>query len=546
MKLIAAVFADFESTALGLPSALETELCGRTILEHTLRRLAQVEGLEDRILVVPAAQRERATAALVACGMQKVVRLLPIEHSFRQRWALVGAGRWWGLSAWRGGVLGLTWFDEYIEPLIVAQIMQTQQAEAVLCLSAHMPALDVSITSDMLAYQRDNAEMAHMNFSMAPPGFAGVILRSRIVAELCDEKALVGVTCAYRPDAPQGDPINRPICFQISAEISRTPLRATGETQASRELLAKTFEEHSEDASAADFCKVAREIAPYDAKHLPTELTLELTTEHPLPQSTLRPPPESITPHSLTDSAKLDTLISSLSGSDDRRLVLGGVGDPLSAPLLADAIQRFRPHVAALALETPLLDLGDEAVELLFTAPVDVLQVQLDANSAATYQKVHGADRFAEVIQNIQRLVGERQNRHSPVPLIVPRLTRCADTLDELEAFFDHWLRQTGWAVIDGYRTWNRARPADSLFPMVPPQREPCRRLAERLVLKAGGQAWACGELTDAGIALGDWTVESLEQLWLSDRRRALLTAHAEQRWEDFPGCNHCDQWHRP
>jgi hypothetical protein len=546
VKLIAAVFADFESTALGLPSAVEIELCGRTLLGHALRRLEQVRGLDGRLLVVPAEQQDRASAALAACGMQASIRLLPIEQSFRHRWALVGAGRWWGLSAWRGGVLGLTWFDEYVEPLIVAQIMQSQQAEGVLCLSAHMPALDVSITSNMLAYQRDNTEMAHMTFCMAPPGFAGVILRSRIVAELCEEKALVGVTCAYRPDAPQGDPINRPICFQIDADISRTPLRVTGETQASRELLIQTFNQYGEDASAAEFCKVARATAPYDARQLPAEITLELTTEHPLPQSTLRPPPESITPHSLTDSAKLDTLISSLSGSDDRRLVLGGVGDPLSAPLLADAIQRFRPHVAALALETPLLDLGDVAVELLFTAPVDVLLVQLDANSAATYQNVHGTDRFAVVVENIQRLVTERQNRRSPVPLIVPRLTRCAATLDELEAFFDHWLRQTGWAVIDGYRTWNRARPADSLFPMVPAQRESCRRLAERLVLKADGQAWACDELAGAGIGLGDWTTDSLSQIWLSDRRGALLTAHAKRQWEEFPACNFCDQWHRP
>lgn len=546
MKTIAAVFADFERTALGVPSALNTRLGERTILGHTLHRLLRVESLDERLLVVPADQKDLAEKALAEAGCGDRIRLLPLEQSFARRWPLVGAGRWWGLNAWRGGVLGLTWFDEFIEPMVVAQIMQAEQAECVLCLSAHMPAMDVDIARGMLAYQLENLDTAHMTFTMAPPGVAGVILRTRIVAELCEEQALMGVTCAYRPAAPQGDPINRPICFQIDPNISRTPVRLTGETTASRALLSAVMTEKGANASADAFCDHARNLGAYDAQTLPTELTLELTTEHPLPNSLLRPPSDAIEPHTLKDAAQLDTLIESLSGTDDRRLVLAGVGDPLQGPLLAEAVTRLRPVVAALAVETPLIELTDERLALLFETPIDVLQVQLDAHSAATYEKVHGADHFARVIANIQRLVAERKSRSSPVPLIVPRLTRCAVTLDDLEPFFDHWLGQTGWAAIEGYRTWSGARPQDSLFPTVPPQRGPCRRLAERVVLKASGQAWACDEMAADGLVLGDWSEQPLAELWAGAARMSLLNAHADNDLAAYAACKTCDQWHRP
>lgn len=546
MKLIAAVFADFERTALGLPSRLDLKLGDRTVLQHTLRRLLRVEGLNDRLLVISADQKSSAEKALQASGYSEQIQLVALEGSFARRWPLVGAGRWWGLNAWRGGVLGLTWFDEFVEPLAVAQLMQLHQAEGVLCLSAHMPALDFEITSGMVKYQRENLDTAHMTFTMAPPGVAGVILRTHIVSELCEEQALVGVTCSYRPSAPQGDPINRPICYQINPVVSRTPVRLTAETSSSRELLAQVIAEQGEDASAEQFCARARELEAYESQTLPTEITLELTTEHPLPNSTLRPPVEATESHGLREVNQLDALVESLGGTDDRRLVLGGVGDPLQADLFSESVRRLRPVAASLAVETPLIELNEAYLELLFETPIDVLQVQLDAHSAATYQKVHGEDHFSAVVSNLQRLVSERQKRKSPVPLIVPRLTRCAATLAELEVFFDHWISQTGWATIEGYQTWGGLRSLDALFPTVPPQRAACRRLSQRLVLKADGSAWACDALARNGHRLGDWTAEPLGRIWSGDARAELINSHKQGDLSGFAACAGCDQWHRP
>lgn len=547
MKIVAAVFADFEQNFLGGPSHLRTPLGTRPALQHALTRLMQVTGLDGRCLFVRPRDRDAAEETLRGLGLQDRIDLLALDDGARPRRGLVRSARKWNLASWRGGPLGLSWFDEYIEPLCVARVLDHYGCEGVLCLDGHQAALDAPIASAMLAYQREHEDEARLVFTQAPPGLAGILLRRQATRELLEQQIPAGILLAYRPETPNADPITRPPCLHVPPEISRTTGRFLADTRRARELLAEAFTQLGEEADAAALCEWSRRDRRALAGPLPVEIELELTTDDPLPETTLRPRGRRVPRRRLENLDALDRLAREFAAYDDRLLFLAGHGDPLLHPRFPDICRRIRAAgVCGLGVATPLVELSDAALETLFERQVDVLEVQLDAHSAATYGQVHGADYFERVLSHIQRIEQLRRDRVSPQPLIVCSLIRCAATLGEMEAFFDYWIRATGSAVIHGYNTYGERLPPDSLLSLQPPIREACRRLDSRLVFLADGRVPFCNQDVGNETVLGNWFSESVTDIWNGSLFSVLRNAHDRLALTGLSLCQRCTEWFRP
>lgn len=544
MKIVAAVFADFQDTFLGRPSQLSTRLGSRSVLEHTLDRAARVTGLDGRCLFVRPRDREAARAALDESGHAPAFELLSLDDGLRRRRALLRCARKWNLHAWRGSLLGSTWFDEYVEAGPVARVLKHYECDAVLCLDGHQPALDARLASGMVAQMRERADQAGLIFSQAPPGLAGLVLTRDAVSQLLAQDIPVGLLLSYRPEMPRGDPITQPSCFQVDPEVARTTARFAADTRLSAELLDQAFATLGEQVESGPLCAFIRERQQAHVRKLPAEVEVELTTATPLPESTLRPP--GVPPRELYNIADLSRLGDQLAAYDDQLVVLGGHGDPLSHPRFAEACERLRAGVLGLAVRTPLVNLSDDCLEALFAHKVDILQVLLDANSADTYRRVHRLDCFEKVIANIERIERLRRERVSAEPIVICSLTRCAATLPEMEEFYDHWIKRTGWAVIEGYNDYCGALPEDSLLRADPPVREPCRRLSHSFVLLADGAATLCHQDYRGQLAIGDWRTKPLTELWASAEIANARQAHARGELDSYPACQRCREWFRP
>jgi hypothetical protein len=218
-----------------------------------------------------------------------------------------------------------------------------------------------------------------------------------------------------------------------------------------------------------------------------------LTTEDPLPQTTLRPRGERVPQRRVADLATLEPIAAEAAEFDDALVVLGGHGDPLLHPQFPEIAAGLRAAgVCGLTVSSPLVELSDRVFESLFEQRIDILEVRLDAATAETYRQVHQRDGFDAVMANIEHVEAERRRRLSPQPIVVPSLTRCAATLPEMERFFDDWIRRTGWAVIRGYNAYAGRLPQDELLPTEPLVRRPCARLDTRLMLLADGNVARC------------------------------------------------------
>lgn len=547
MKVVGAIFADFVEAAPGGPAQLQTPIAGRTILARTLARFVQIDGLAARCMIVRERDRAAAVRAVAESGVDGRVDVLPLDSGARPRRVLLRTARKWQLDAWRGHILGATWFDEFVEARIVASVLKHCGADAVFCFDGHQPLLDPRLARSMLVHLEEHQPLARHVFTQAPPGLAGVVLGADVIQNLIDLNIPYGLLLSFRPELAQWDPITHPSCFHVSPNVGQIAARLTGDTRRSRELLELALRELGDDVDAEALGTWLRRRGHDRAGPLPVEVELELTTSDPLPTTTLRPRGDRVPSRQLDDLAPLARRADELAGYDDRLVFLAGHGDPLQHPRIAEVCRLLRSAgVFGIGLATPLVDLGDESLAALFANAVDLVEVQLDADSAAGYQRVHGRDAYAQVLANIERIERRRREQGLPQPIVVCSLTRHSSTIDEMEGFFDRWTERLGSAVIRGYNEYCGVLPPDGLLPTVPAQREPCRRLASRLMLLADGAVPVCGQDLRGEVRLGDWTRASLGELWAGTPLDSVRSKHERLELETIPICRACHEWFRP
>ena len=545
MKIALAIFADFEQAFLGA-SQLETAIAGRAIIDHTLLRAARTTQADSFALVTQPRDETQARRALERAGLADRFARLPIDNGQRPRRTLIRTARKWALDSWRGGLLGTSWFDEFVEIAEVARVVDTLACDALLCLDGHQPAFDPALADAMIQYQREHANETDFVFCQAPPGLAGLLLGRETLRDLLKLQAPFGVLLSYHPDSPRMDLITKPMCYRVDPDIARCAARLRGDTRCSRELLERAFDQLGADCPAGDLCRWLAGGGYDRASRLPVEVEIELTTDDPLPETRLRPRGARCPVRRLPDVEPVQRVAAELAEVDDRLLWFGGFGDPLADARLPEALDAARAAgVLGIGLATPLVSLSDKQVEAIFSARLDVLSVLLDADTPQTYRNVHGADHFAAVVANIERIAAERERRHSPQPIVVPTMTRCQATRDEIEAFYDRWTRATGSAVIDGYRRFGGLLEGDSLPGTVPPVREACMRINSRLMLLADGRAVLCSEDATGQQIIGEWFRQSLADIWTGSQRQTACEQHARLVFEGLPLCAGCDQWHR-
>ncbi len=547
MNIVAAVLADFHEANPGGPARLAEPLAGTPVLVRTLQRVARIDGPAGRCLCVQPRDETAARALLRTAGLADSFEVKTLDTGLRPRRELIRAARKWNLASWRGGLLGVSWFDEFADPPTLARIVQHYRCDAVLCCDGHQPLLDPTLASAMCAHHVEHAQLAKFTFTPAPPGLAGVLVGEALLVDLLRGDWPIGLMLSYRPEMAHPDPLTLSACCHVAPEIAQTAARLTADTRTSFELLTAALTELGDEADAARLCAWLRDgrCDPWAA--LPQEVELELTTTDPLPDTVLRPRGARVPKRELSDLEAVQRLGAELGAWDDRLVCLGGHGDPLCHPHFADVCRLLRAGgVYGLAVATPLVELPETAFEALFAAPVDVVEVLLDATSAASYQRIHGVDAFDRVMANLARLEERRRTASAPRPILVCSLTRHSATLAELETFHDAFIVRHGTALIRGYNEFAGRMPPDTLLRTEPPIREPCRRLGRRMMLLADGTAVLCEQDVGGETRIGDWTREPLAAIWQGAALRQARLWHAKLELQELAICGRCQEWHRP
>ena len=546
MKVIALIPTDLRQTQFSLPSLLLHRVRGQTILERTLERIAQVASVDEIVLVHPTGQLP--LSSFDSEVIDKPVRAFsfdpPLKPDAHQAARL--AGRKWSLHSWRGGLGSTTCYDELLPAAPLAAAMKHFNADAALLLGAEWPLVDPQFCEQVIARHLEAPQSMKMVFTQAPPGLAGIALARQLIEYLAEKSAGFGHMLGYVPTKPQPDPIGLDVCVQIPASVRGCAKRFIYDTPRSATMIDQIISRMGEAESALAACDLAGRIDLAE-NFLPQQITLELT-----PQREVTGP---ITPQHYVslDRAPITfdlaaRIIEELGEPRDIALTLGGLGDALLHHDWRGIVQAAREAgVLGIALETDLL-IERESLAAVLDAPIDVLSVRLNADTAAMYERVMGVDRFSQVTGNLQWLLTERHRRGQGLPWIAPRMVKTTDTLTDMETFFDRWMHFTGHAVIEPSLT-GRSRelplaPQQGPVLMAPPRRVPCRQIQQRMTILSDGTVPRCDQDWLGSDTIGDTKIASLMDIWRASR--GVRESHVSGRWNEMAMCAGCHEWHRP
>ncbi|RIK66861.1 MAG: hypothetical protein DCC66_12520 [Planctomycetota bacterium] len=540
MKCLATIVADLRTSPLGMRSRLADALDGVPLIRRTVERVLHSQRIDGVCLIAPADQHAALGDLLAGLDVSYCAQAAPPPYH-----ALVRAGRIWGLDGWRGGIGSLCCFDEDLDVISAAQVARQHGAALVASIPAAAPLLDASILDAMIEHYIGEAQALRLTFACAPPGIAGLIIARDMLEELAPTGQPPGAALTYQPDRPFADLTAKESCWRAPVELVEARGRLLADTHRSwrrvEELLA---------AGAADW--PARRIGAWlsrDAaqriEDAPEEIEIELTTKMPdLEASVLRPRPPEFAPRGPISVDALRSTLHSLGDFDDVRVVLAGFGDPCLHPEFPAICRLVRESgAAAVAVRTTGRDLPREAEESLFAAPIDVVEVMLDAATPQTYARMHGADAFEAVIARVDAWIARREHERRVRPLIVPSFVKSTENLDEMEAFYDHWQRRLGCALISGYSSCAGQRPDRSVTQTAPSPRRPCRRTRTRAMILADGCVTTCDQDFAGRQVLGSVLETPLLELW---RNSTTLNAARSKCIADLPLCPACTEWHRP
>ncbi len=522
-KIIAIVVADSQTSRLGQPSRIDQTVAGGTVLEHTIERLSRIDGIDTIVTTADVETRDGYTPMIVS-------------------------SRKWALSAWRGGLGGSTCYDELLPAAPLLRVMDEHDANSALLVGGDWMLVDPQLCRRVIELHLENPDEYQMTFCQAPPGLCGIVAGRELLAQFAEKHAGFSQLVTYVPQRPQADPIGRDVCVQIAPQVRGCMKRFIYDTDRTCAMINDLAERFGSDLINTD-AQTLCEAAP-DDDGPPRQYTLELTPARPVdgpltPQHHVDIDRDPIT----LDAAK--RIIDQIAKLDDAVLTLGGLGDALEYPRWRDIVTAAHDAgVFGICVETDL-HVDHAALDDLLALPIDVISVRLNADTAETYVKTMGTG-FDDVMDNIQHLLQHRARRaqegHAPgaprVPWIVPRLIKTADTLKDMETFFERWMTYTHQAVIEPAMTGCGLMPDFAPLDMAPPKRRPCRQLTQRITIHADGRVPRCDQDWLARASAGSAAETDIDKLWQS--QQPVRDAHDNEQWQDLELCNGCREWHRP
>ncbi|MHC4416376.1 MAG: 6-hydroxymethylpterin diphosphokinase MptE-like protein [Planctomycetota bacterium] len=540
-RIAALVPVDPDRNGLGVARSLTEPWAGRPVLQATLERLGRSKTLESIILIAPRDFEVDAVIDRTRIGLPVEVERCDGSPYGREHPAIAAARRW-SETCWRGGIAGMSVYDEVLCPSVMSRIMQRRKLTAGLLVGPDWPLVDVSAESGLDAVVARHLELPQHHslvFSQAPPGLGGCLISAPLMEELSLRNRLstVGGLLVYQPHAPQHDPIARSVNVQIDHRVGRSRTRATFDAPRHRRRLRESIEPRygRVDLTPAEIVAALERQQQTAPDELPHHVILELCTDgrggaliDPRQGDRVRRPPLPLN--------TAERLFGELAAAGDAVVTLGGCGDPLLHPQFDDIV-RLAGDAGVCGVHVRTRLTGDRSrLDRLLACGLDVVSVDLHADRAETYRRLMGRDGFQEVLANINYLLAhrERLTDHGEtaalgLPWIVPRLQRRTENYEDIEPFFDRWQAILGTAVIEG---GPRCHPAPASTPAsgvgligaATPPRVMIDEGRRRMTVYCDGSV-PLSELDLAGKQpIGNVADAPLAALWhvLCERRRAL------------------------
>ena len=514
------------------------------VIRLTLQRLATSRSLKQIILMIPDEYDLCSSIQGLELGVPiSVVRCG--ESPFGPEHEAIIAARMFADRCWRGGIAGMTVFDEVLAPQSMAELMEQEEIDGAILCGPDWPLVEVLGTGgidEMIKRWREHEGRQPFIFTQAPPGLGSCLVSKGLMKALAERNRLatVGSMLGYRPDRPKHDPIVGEGNIQIDPQVRRSLVRAVYDSPRTRYRMRCGIEpilSNTKSPSVGFFSRDVVDQLEFERRgglphFTPRHVIIELCTGR-LSSGVCSPHREGTIQREAMSERRFKRIITDLADSHDAMITLAGVGDPLQHPRCIDFIRMaLSAGIRGVHVRTEL-QCSDETAIQLANSGAQVVSVDLNADTRESYRRVMGHDGFDSVLDRLKTLIGARRCLAGQgvgalaLPWVVPRIQRNAQTFEDIESFYERWQGILGTALIDPDRSGlgNRIQSDQILADVQNPERTQIAESFRRMTIFSDGSVPLAERDLHGRGCVGNVDAEGVMELWgrvVAARRRAL------------------------
>ncbi len=218
-------------------------------------------------------------------------------------------------------------------------------------------------------------------------------------------------------------------------------------------------------------------------------------------------------------------------------------GESVLHPQFLDMVEETKAAgIGPVDLTTNAMALTEEKMRRLLLAPIDVIDVSLDAYNRATYEKIRKRGKFDKVTANLRRLIELRDELGSPTK-IMTSIIQQKEALDEVDAFQAFWGQYVDEVLVRGLNTDLGVVNVSETYFEKDLKRWPCPQFWKRVTINHKGDVRFCVEDWFNRGLVGNVMEQSIQEIWKSPIYQRFRELHATGRWGEMKMCKPCMDW---
>ncbi len=218
-------------------------------------------------------------------------------------------------------------------------------------------------------------------------------------------------------------------------------------------------------------------------------------------------------------------------------------GESLLHPQFLDFVEEAKAAgIVPVNLTTNAMSLTDDKMRRLLRAPIDVIDVSLDAYSKDAYEQIRKKGKFDVVTENLRRLVALRNELGSPTRLMTSIIHQ-KEAAHEIEAFRAYWGQYVDEVLVRGLNTdLGLVNVTETYFDQKL-ARWPCPQFWKRVTINHHGDVRFCVEDWFNRGVVGNLREQSIQEIWTGALYARFRELHQTGRWGDMAMCRPCLDW---
>lgn len=251
--------------------------------------------------------------------------------------------------------------------------------------------------------------------------------------------------------------------------------------------------------------------------------------------------------HGIMELSTLHMLLQKMRVFDSPYAVcFGGSGEPLEHPQFYKALELCNNEelIHTIVVETNGIyaDTGYASALASFASNKITTIVNINAHNTESYKKLHNADYFTTVHDNILRLkeiLVEHNKLNNNLYLQIMKINETESFLDN---YYDYWEQYSIPIILQKQDTY-LGRITDRRYSdLTPLQRKPCWHLRQDLYILSDGTVAFCKQDIDGASKRGNINTDDLNTMW--QKQREHFVEDFKEKRAKKPDCDKCDEWY--